>query len=266
MKGDSPDPAPSISELLVNGEKVTGVGNLKCAVKDFWENVGGVNEENNVRKKVEMQFEKKNMCDIDKEISKDEIRRYVRKLKNGKASGADGIPYEMFKNGGEAVIDRICDLFKQIWVDEEVPKEWCESKVTLLHKGGHKNKKELKNYRPIALANNISKIFCGIVNDRLKEVIEREKVMSEEQNGFRQDRRGEDNIYIVNELIESFKKSGKKVFFAFIDIEKAYDRVDREILCDVLVNCGVTEKIVKIVRSLYRNTKAKYRLGNIESD
>ena len=83
--------------------------------------------------------------------------------------------------------------------------------MTLLHKGGHKSKKELKNYRPIALADTCSKISCAVVNERMQRCMERERVLGEEQNGFRCDRRAEDNIFVVNELIERMKRDGKSL-------------------------------------------------------
>ncbi|RUM30947.1 MAG: hypothetical protein DSY42_03580 [Aquifex sp.] len=73
--------------------------------------------------------------------------------------------------------------------DEEISRDEITKfvKTTLLHKGGHKSKKELKNYRPIALADTIAKVFCGGLSGRLSECSERCKVLGEEQNGFRKD-------------------------------------------------------------------------------
>ncbi|KAF2354415.1 hypothetical protein FHG87_014830 [Trinorchestia longiramus] len=79
----------------------------------------------------------------------------------------------------------------------------------------------------VALADTVSKIFCGILNERMKHVVEEQGVMGEEHNGFRRDRRGEDNLFVVSEVIERKRKENKKVYLAFLDIEKAYDRVDR---------------------------------------
>ena len=133
----------------------------------------------------------------------------------------------------------------------------------MLHKGGHKSKKELKNYRPIALIDTVAKIFCGVLNERLRECFERCKVLGEEQNGFRKDRRGEDNMFVVNELVECMRKSGRKVYIAFLDIEKAYDTVNRRLLCKVLEKVGVSEKIVRIIQSMYECTRARYSLGDL---
>ncbi|KAF2356496.1 Reverse transcriptase domain [Trinorchestia longiramus] len=113
--------------------------------------------------------------------------------------------------------------------------------VVLFHKDGHKRMKELENYRPIALADTVSKIFCEILNERMKHVVEEQRVMGEEQNDFSRDRRGEDNLFVVSEIIERKIKENKKVYLAFLDIEKAYDRVDRRTLLDVLGKIGFSE-------------------------
>ena len=189
-----------------------------------------------------------------------------KNLKNGKAAGMDGIPYELYKYGGEKVMDMLWSMFGEVWREEKVPRKWNESRVILLHKGGHKSKKELKNYRPIALNDTVGKIFCMCLNERVREVVERHGVLGEEQNGFRLNRRGEDNMFIVREMIDRCNREGKKGYFAFLDIEKAYDRVDRRVLCKVLRKCGMSDKIVKIIESMYENTKAKYSLGDIETD
>lgn len=121
----------------------------------------------------------------------------------------DGILNEFYREGGHGVIEGLHELFGRIWRDERVPASWNESRV----------------------------------NERLNEVIERNRVMGEEQNGFRKDRRGEDNMYVVNEMIGRARKDGRKKYLAFLDIEKAYDRVDRRMLCKVLEKVGVSEKI-----------------------
>ena len=84
-------------------------------------------------------------------------------------------------------------------------------KVVLLNKSGHGSLKKLRNYRPIALADTVSKIFCGILNERMNCVVEEQGVMGEEQNGLGGDRRGEDNLYVISEIIERKRKECRKV-------------------------------------------------------
>ena len=254
-----------VEEVIVNGEKIAGKENVAKAVKVFWEDIGGMNEIHGIRER-ELLLGRWDMNELDREVSRSEVEQVLKKLKNGKAAGMDEIPYEMYKWGGERMVDLLVCLFRAIWTEERVPERWNESRVILLHKGGHKSKKELKNYRPIALMDTVGKIFCMLVNERLKECIEVNGVLSEEQNGFRVDRRGEDNMFVVRELMEGCKSENKRGYFAFLDIEKAYDRVDREMLGRVLSRCGVSEKIVRIISSMYVNTRAKYALGDIETE
>ena len=265
LRGEQMSDREDVESLKVNGVCVTDKQEMKVAIKEFWEDIGGVGEELNVRVDC-VTLERKDANELNEEISRDEVVRCVRRQKNGKAAGPDDIPYEFYKNGGEVAIDRMTELFNRVWEEEKVPRKWNESRVILLHKGGHKNRKELRNYRPIALVNTVGKVFCAVLNERLCKWIERARVLGEEQNGFRVDRRAEDNMFIVNELIESKKKSGGKLYIGFLDIEKAYDRVNRSLMCAVLEKVGISEKIVNIVRSMYKDTRAKFTLGNLETD
>ena len=263
MRGEEGRKMERVEELIVNDRRVRKRREKIKVVEEYWKDIGGVNEPD--RAIGNTTLGKKIEEGMDEEISMDEIERYVRKLKRGKAPGRDGIPNEFYREGGQGVIEGLHDLFGKIWREERVPAVWNESRVTLIHKGGRKSRKEIRNYRPIAVCDTVCKIFCGVLNERLSEVIERNKVMGEEQNGFRKDRRGEDNMFVVNEVIGRARKDGRKKYLAFLDIEKAYDRVDRRMLCKVLDEVGVSGKIVRIIRSMYENTRAVFSMGDLET-
>ena len=74
-------------------------------------------------------------------------------------------------------INRVTELFNQVWEEERVPRKWNKCRATPIYK----SKNELKNYRPIALVNTIGKVFCGVLNERLCKWIERVGVLGEEQ-------------------------------------------------------------------------------------
>ena len=110
-----------------------------------------------------------------------------------KAVGPDGIPNKFYKEGGENIEEGLLDLFESIG-EEEVPIEWNKVQVKLAFKHEKKDKKDIKNYRPVAVANTISNIFCGIIKYKMTTTTEEEELISEEQNGFR--KKQEQNIYI----------------------------------------------------------------------
>ena len=146
-----------VKELKVNDVIVSGVEEIKNAISKHWERVSGANEDIQDEGPV-FEMELKRLDEMDDEPDVEEIRKVCEMLKNGKAAGNDRILYEMYKFGGQTVCRRLKELYIKIWKDEKVPESWNEIRVTLLHKGGCKSKKELKNYRPIAVADTVGKI------------------------------------------------------------------------------------------------------------
>ena len=99
------------------------------------------------------------------------------------------------------------------------PLQWKENRVVFVHKGGDMS--ELKKYRSIAIINVICKLCTIIVRDR---VIRWESgMLGDVQGGFRKY-----NLFIVKRLIEMTRRRKVCLFVAFINMEKAYDRVDRK--------------------------------------
>ncbi|KAF2343392.1 hypothetical protein FHG87_025851, partial [Trinorchestia longiramus] len=158
--------------------KVSDHRQMVKAVVDFWEFIGGMNEPLIDEEPVTLQIGEYDLK-IEDEITCVEIETFLKKVKNWKARGSDGIPSEFYKHSGGSIIELLRCLFDEILRSEKVPDEWNKCNVALLHMGGHKNMKELKNYRPIALACTVSKIFCGILNEKMKHVVEEQGVMGE---------------------------------------------------------------------------------------
>ena len=73
---------------------------------------------------------------LDKEIEKSEIAKCVRKLKNKKTGGSDGIVSELLKYGGSGMLDLLEQLFSVIWQEEIVPRQWREGLIVNILKKG----------------------------------------------------------------------------------------------------------------------------------
>ena len=226
-------------ELITEEGPTKNIESIKQHIKQFWEKIGGIGEEH-FRWKIEME-EREILEEQNYEISKEDVKNYLKTLKNMKAVGMDGIPNEFYKEGGEKISNIIHHLCGQIIEDEEVIVKWNTVKVTLLHKGGKKSKKEIQNYRPVAVVNTIANTFGGIIKKKLERIVENEKIISDEQNGFRRDRRGTDNLYLMREIIDKAKRDGKEVYCAFLDLEKAYDTVNRDIMWEIMRRKGFND-------------------------
>ena len=70
----------------------------------------------------------------------------------------------------------------------------------------------------------------------------------------------------VRQICIMYGRKGKDVYLAFLDLEKAYDRADREAMWNVLRLYGVGGKLLKAVKSSYVRNKACVRVGNEMND
>ena len=102
---------------------------------------------------------------LDGEIDSAEISRCLRKLKNNKTGGSDGLVGELLKYGGSGMVDLLQQLFSVIWREEIVPPQWREGLIVNLFKKG--DKEDPGNYRGITLLSVVGKVFCKMLNDRL---------------------------------------------------------------------------------------------------
>ena len=88
-----------------------------------------------------------------------------------------------------------------------------------------------------------------------------EAAIGEEQCGFRKGRGCIYQIFVVRQLCEKFLGKGKDVYFAFMDLEKAYDRVDRGALWQVLRMYGLGGKLLGGYRACMKITGCALRWG-----
>ena len=126
-------------------------------------------------------------------------------------------------------------------------------RVTLLHKG--KSRMMLDNYRGIAIGSNLGKVFTRILISRIQARAEREGLLGEMHNGFRKGRSTNDNLFVISHIMEKAQRAGTKgkgLFMVFIDLRKAYDRVWREGVWEVLDNMKLGKKLIRILIKLYQ--------------
>ena len=90
--------------------------------------------------------------------------------------------------------------------------------------------------------------------------------IGEEQCGFRQGRGCMDQVFAVRQVCEKYLANGKDAFWAFMDLEKAYDIIDRHGMWQMLRVYGVGGKLLKAVQSFYVENRACVRVGNDVSE
>ena len=184
-----------------------------------------------------------------KKITIDEVRKAMRMCVNGKATGLDNIKNEFMKNGGEEMRKTLVIIMNKIWDEEKVPTEWLLATITPIHKQGNKN--ITNNYRPISLTSVVGKLFEKVITDRITEWLEESGLLVEEQGGFRKGRGCMDQIWTLNEIVQSRREKRKHTYMAFIDFTKAYDMVWRNGMFMHLWKADIKGKVWRVIKSMY---------------
>ena len=159
------------------------------------------------------------------EITKEEVERALKETKTGKAPGVDGVTAEMLKEGGVTVVEWLVRVFNVCFLLSMCPVDWVLAVIVPLYKGKG-DVHDCSNFRGISLLSVVGKVYGRVLMNRIKD--RTENVISEVQSGFRRGRGCIDQVFAVRQICEKYGRKGKSVYFAFLDLEKAYDRVDRE--------------------------------------
>ena len=196
------------------------------------------------------------LAEID-EISDEELEQSTKSMKNRKAAGPDGLNSELFKYGGPVLSNRLLQLINKCWRERSIPEEWGQARVKSLFKKGKRD--NCSNYRGISLLNSGYKIYTKIITQRFKTITE--ALLLEEQNGFRIGRSCIDNVFTIKQIIEKRREFNLETHMAFLDLEKAFDRVNRNQLWQILNRRGIPNHLIEVIKSLYRNTSIQIDTG-----
>ena len=194
-------------------------------------------------------------------FSRDEVVQALRKMKNGKSTGPDLIPVEVWKALGEEGVDILYDLMTKILEQEKIPEEWRESVLIPIFKGKG-DVQECGNYRGIKLMSHTLKILERMIDGRLREEVE----IGKEQLGFMKGSGTSDGIFCLRQVMEKFREKQRDLHMVFIDLEKAYDTVPRQEIWRSLREKRVPEKYVRLIQEMYKYAVTKVRSSVGETD
>nr|KAG5693286.1 hypothetical protein BaRGS_011607 [Batillaria attramentaria] len=181
--------------------------------------------------------------------TKTEIIKAIKSLKSGKAAGPDGIPPEALKADIQTSTDMLHPLLRKIWESESVPHDWKKGHLVKLPKKGDLS--SCSNWRGIMLLSIPGKVLTRIILERLKTALD--KTLREEQAGFRNDRSCTDHIATMRIIIEQSLEWQTPLYSTFVDFQKAFDSVDREVIWKLMSHYGFPPKFVNIIRQLYED-------------
>ena len=157
----------------------------------------------------------------EREITREEVKRALNETKGGKAPGMDGVRVEMLKEGVVTVLEWLVRVFNICFMLSIVPVDWVIACMVPLYKGKG-DVHECSNFRGISLLSVVGKVYGRVLINGIRD--KTENVIAEVQESFRRGGECTDQIFIVRQICEKYLGKGKDVYFASLDLEKAYDK------------------------------------------
>ena len=183
-----------------------------------------------------------NICDMDQTAPNDirltasEVQAVLKSLDVSKATGSDEIPARLLRETAEVITPSLCHLFNKSLSTGSIPREWKLANIVPVYKKGEREYTE--NYRPISLLPITSKVLDRCVLNNVKDWLY--GLVNECQHGFLIGKSCVTNLIEALDYIGSVLDKGGQIDTIYLDMSKAFDKVDHGLLITKLRGMGIS--------------------------
>ena len=188
-----------------------------------------------------------------KQVSENEVRGIVNKLKSKKSSGHDGLSSEVLKLCGEEIIPPLTSIINKSIESRTFPEEWKYSKVVPLHKKG--DRKSLPNYRPVSLLPVAGMVLEKCVSTQIYEYFEENDLFGHFQFGFRKGKSCISELLTLMDHLLEAKEMKKEIALILYDLSAAFDTISHDILIEKFKLYGFQEGAIQWITSYLKNRR-----------
>ena len=197
-------------------------------------------------------------------VTEETILKILKELNENKAAGFDNLSGKFLKDGASVLakpISQICNLSIKYTI---FPSKCKIAKLKPLFKKGSKTAP--KNYRPISLLPLISKIIEKVVHDQTQMFLDKYNIIYRYQSGFRKFYSTDSCLSYLNNKISTGFEAGLFTGMILIDLQKAFDTINHDILINKMKLLGFSENTTKWYKSYLSNRKFKVNINNAFSE
>ena len=250
-----------VSELNIGDQKITASAEIAEAFNEYFSTVG-----NNLASEIPTPVHTPEfyLKPTDKAFSLqiptvDTVYRQLITLDEKKSAGLDNIPNKILKIAADVIAPSLTEIFAASIRAGVFPFEWKTSRVTPIYKGGAKD--DANNCRPISVISVVAKVFEKMIFDQLYEYLNTNKLLTACQSGFR-------SLHsTLTALLEATSDwsvnidNGHINGVVFIDLKKAFDTIDHQILLRKLKIYGIDQRSLTWFHSYLTNRTQKCRIN-----
>lgn len=197
-------------------------------------------------------------------VSEEFILKELRSLNVTKSTGLDNIPPRFLKDGAEYLVKPILHIVNLSIEQNVVPNELKYAKVKPLYKKG--SKLEVGNYRPVSVLCSVSKILEKSVYMQLVNYLDANDLIYHLQSGFRGNYSTETCHIHLMDYVREQTAMGNFTGMLLIDLQKAFDTVNHDLLCEKLKVLGCSNSCTKWFKSYLSHRKQLVNIGNVNSE
>ena len=259
-KSKDPD---EYKDLIKNGKTKKDVAN---EFNDFFSNVGP-----NLAKQIKTThqtyetFMKQRISNTMflKPVTEDELMNTVKSMQSKKSLDYLGVDMSLVKQIMPNIKNNFLTICNKSLEQGIFPDAMKTAKVVPIFKSGDKSR--YNNYRPISLLPQFSKLLEKLFTTRLDSFLNKNDVLYQSQYGFQRNLSTSSAVMELIEEITNNIEQKKKTGGIFIDLKKAFDTVNHEILIRKAEHYGLRGKVNDWLKSYLSNRRQYVVIGEEKS-
>ena len=181
------------------------------------------------------------------EITVEELSKALKTFQKNKTPGNDGITIEFYQKFWPFLQTPLTKCINSGYSNGHLSTSQRQAVITLLDKG--KDRRLLKNWRPISLLNVDYKIATKTIAERMKNALP--NIINHNQVGYIKGRQITDNIRTIKDIYFYTKYKHIPGLIINIDFEKAFDSVDWEFLQCTLSKLNFGKSFINWIKTFY---------------
>ena len=119
---------------------------------------------------------------------------------------------------------------------------------------------DIKNYRPIALADTLTKLYTGLLTDCMMDYAEHHDILSTSQEGFRRAKETARQFLMMQNVLSDAKLFGEDIYLTYLEFSSAFNTIDHDKLPIIMHDLGFPVDCIEAVKNLDQDAETTFLL------